>query len=81
MKVFAGHEYYKTNNPKTIQLTPNLSKEDVTILLSRKGLILEKSETDDSTYGCWIVTSNQERYGSVFENFSEIINHYKLAYN
>ncbi len=63
----------------SIQLTNNLSKEEITMLLNRKGLMLSKSEMDDSTYGRWIVRGNGERFGSDFGNFAEIINHYQLS--
>ncbi len=56
-----------------------LSLEEVKMLLGRKGLMIEKSEIDDSTYGNWMVRGNGERYGSEYSNLPEVINHYQLA--
>ncbi len=77
-KVFVGHAYYKSTNPNDIEFTQAISKDDVESLLNRKGLMLEKSEADDSTYGNWLVKSNGQSEAE-FENLSQIINNYKLA--
>ncbi len=76
-KVFVGWEYSKSTDPKDIKLTPNLSKDEVEIRLLKKGLILEKSDRDDSTYGRWVVTENG--YGPDFDNLSQIVKQYNLA--
>lgn len=67
-------------NPKgyTIEYTVNLNKWEVEMLLNRKGLMIEKSDRDDSTYGNWIVRDNGEKYGSEFQNLSEIVRRYEL---
>lgn len=76
-KVFV--RYQKTAPGYTIEYSVNLNKWEVEMLLNRKGLMIEKSESDDSTYGNWIVKSNQQPYGSEFSNLSEVVNHYQLA--
>lgn len=78
-KVFVGYEYYKSTNPADIKLTPTLSKDDVVMLLNRKGMMLDKSDRDDSTYGRWIVSSNGDGYGSDFGSLPEIVQRYQLA--
>lgn len=63
----------------TIEYIIKLPKEEIIMLLNRKGMLLEKSETDDSTYGKWIVKSNGEKYGTEFDNLPAIVSHYELA--
>lgn len=80
-KIFVGHKYSKTIDPNDIEFTQAISKDDVESLLNRKGMMLEKSQADDSTYGNWLVKANGfgiNHYGE-FENLSEIVRHYKLA--
>jgi hypothetical protein len=62
-----------------IQLTPNLSKEEIILLLSKTGLNLSKSQADDSTNGKWIVSTIKGGFGYSFNNLSEIIIHFKLV--
>ena len=77
-KVFVGHKYFKSIDPADIELTAALSKVEVEMLLNRKGLTLEKSQSDDSTYGKWMVAGNGEKYGDSFDNLAEIISFHKL---
>lgn len=79
MKVFVGRKYWDSVNPDDIEYSVAMNKNDVEMLLNRKGLMIEKSEYDDSTYGHWLVFGNEQNYKMEFENLSEIINHYKLA--
>ncbi len=69
----------KFKSKPTITKCPSLPLTEVRALLGRKGLMIEKSESDDSTYGHWIVRSNGERYGAEFYNLPEVIQKYKLA--
>lgn len=78
-KVFVGHKYSVNPIPENIEYTQALNKNEVEMLLNRKGLMIEKSQQDDSTYNRWVVRSNSDRYGSDFGNLSEIVNHYQLA--
>lgn len=79
-KVFVGHKYYNTLDPNNIEYTPAMSKNDVELLLNRKGLMLEKSQSDDSTYNRWIVRINGNRFGEDFGNLSEVITRYQLSF-
>lgn len=80
-KVFVGHKYYKSTDPNDIEFTQSISKNDVEALLNRRGMVLEKSEADDSTYGNWFVKANGfgVNHRDEFENLSQIVRHYKLA--
>lgn len=62
-----------------IILVNTLPREEVETLLGRKGMIMEKSQTDDSSYGKWMVKSNGEPYGTAFNNLTEIVTYYDLA--
>lgn len=77
-KVFVGYKYSKNPIPENIEYTQALSKKEVEMLLNRKGLMLDKSERDDSTYNRWIVHTGSQ-IGTDYGNLSEIINHYQLA--
>lgn len=87
-KVFVGHEYYKTTNPKTIELNEKISLYDIEFHLKEIGLKVAKSKADDSTYGHYIVSKITDLYGEEFETLREIIikydisklrEHYKIA--
>lgn len=77
MKVFI--RMTKTGKGYTITLTQNFAKWEIERLLARKGMWLDKSEIDDSTYGRWVVRSNDNQYGSDFDNLSEIVSRYQLS--
>jgi hypothetical protein len=77
-KVFVGHKYYKSLDPADIELTAALSKDEIVMLLGRKGLMMEKSDRDDSTYGHYIVQGNGGAEYGEFETLSQVIHRYKL---
>ena len=62
-----------------IEYIIKLPKEEIIMLLNRKGMWLERSQRDDSTYGKWIVKSNGNAYGTEFDNLPSIVSHYELA--
>jgi len=77
MKVFVSHS--KTNKKGyNISLTQNITREEIEFLLKEKGLIIEKSVADDSTYNHWIVKRPNEHYGPFFANLTQVIKHYEL---
>ena len=78
-KVFVGSKYSKSNNPDDIEFTPSMSKSEIEVRLNRKGLMLDKSQRDDSTYNKWIVSSNGDSFGQDFDNLSEIVLFYHLV--
>lgn len=79
MKVFVQHSEI---NPLgyTIKLTKNLSAKEISNELARRGMNLNKSFIDDSTFGKWLVgDANAHINGrSEFDNLSQIINYYGL---
>jgi|SRR6185503_16700995 len=80
-KVFVGHKYYKSNDPKDIELSEKISFYDITHYLKELGLKIIKSEYDDSTYNHYIVSKigEHEKYGNEFESLREVIKHYNLS--
>jgi hypothetical protein len=78
-KVFVGHKYSKSLDPKDIQLTPALSMNEVKEQLEVMGKRMEKSQTDDSTYGNLIVYGPGWKREGEFDNLSEVVAHYKLT--
>lgn len=61
-----------------IEMVEAISLADIKMLLGREGLMVDKSESDDSTYGHYIVRASG-RYGLEFNNLAGIIKHYKLT--
>lgn len=80
-KVYAGHKYYKSNDPKDIEIYESISFYDVQEYLKEMGLKIIKSEYDDSTYGNYIVSKldDLEKYGDEFESLREVIIRYNLS--
>lgn len=78
-KVFVGRPYYDNPIPDNIEIAQALNKNDVEMLLSRKGLMIEKSQYDDSTYGRWLVSANSDNSIHDFGSLHEIISHYQLS--
>lgn len=77
-RVFVSHDKTSILGYR-VTMMANYSFDEVEMLLGRQGLVIDKSKTDDSTYGKWMVSSNNERYGHDFDNLSEIIQHYNLT--
>lgn len=76
-KVFIRHNKTKEKG-YTIELSENIGLDQIRALLFEKGLTIEMSETDDSTFGHWMVGHIGES-GDEFENLTEVVNHYKLG--
>ncbi len=75
-KVFVGVE--KNWGKLKISFSAAMKLSEIEMYLNRMGLMIAKSEADDSTYGKWIVRSNGQRFGSEFDNLAAVIEHYKL---
>ncbi len=77
MKVFVSHSKVEPCGYR-VALTPNVTRQEIDFLLKEMGLVMEKSEADDSTYNHWMVRKNNDRFGPTFKNLAEVINYYKL---
>lgn len=76
-KVFVSRA--KAHPGYSITLTDSLTLNEIQTLLTKRGLSIEKSDCDDSTYGRWIVKPTGDNYGSDFGNLVEVTNHYHLT--
>jgi len=79
-KVFIRHND-KEELGYTIEFYDKMSLMDVKVLLREKGLLIEKSESNDSNYGKWMVKSRHQDFGTAFSNLTEVAKYYSLTAN